>query len=587
MPYIRSRTTNSLSVPACPRGRLRAARVALFALACFAFFALAAPPTSLGQSPDRDLGAFRTFPYLVSPGDSSVVINWFTEAVEAGSLRVLPTSCDGPARRYESSPTSIPALEYTDAALTDTSRQSVRFTNRNVKHSVRLGGLTPGCRYRYRVRQSGTSYQDFFRTGPSPTSDGAVRFIAFADSETGPKGRTTHRRWLPGAQGAESSGRPDSVQRYLLTEFEGFRRNLEIIEERDPDFLLISGDIVQGGGYQRAWDEFFLQTAGPFGRLLSSTSVVPALGNWENTGGPYGGYAPEAIARGRSKFLAYFDAPPNNTSRYRGAYYRIDYGPVTVLTLDSSNGLPDSTDRDTNVNINASAYPADDLPDFNPGSDQWNWVVEQLRTARAAGQVVFVQFHHPPYTAGYHSLPLTVPGSSGQAGVPLRSYMPLFKKYGVAAVFSGHNESFTHSIVGGVHFYDVGVAGDGFGVPLDTLNEQYSWWQDFIDEQPTVRRHRALFQNPHRTWSAHHDSGEIWNGEQLVDGGKHYGHLEVNVKPVSGHEEYRVRLTPVYVFPVTNERGAVVRTERRLYDDQVSFTVDMSSRKSAHRQSQP
>jgi len=584
MLHVRSRTTNSHSVPARLLSR-GVARVALSVLACLAFLALGITPATSGQSPDHDLGVFRTFPYLVSPGDSSVVINWFTKAVEPGSLRVRPVSCGGSVGRYESSPTPIPALEYTDAALADTSRQSVMFANRNVKHSVRLSGLTPGCQYHYRVQQARSSYRDSFRTGPK--SGGAVRFVAFADSETGPKGRTTHRRWLPGAQGSGSTGRPDSVQRYFLTEFEGFRRNLDVIQQRNPDFLLISGDIVQGGGYQRAWDEFFLQTAGRFGQVFGSTPVVPALGNWENVGGPYGGYNPEAVARGRAKFLAYFDAPPNNNPRYRGAYYRIDYGPVTVLTLDSSNGLPDSTDRDTNININASTYPADDLPDVNPGSDQWNWVVEQLRTARETGQVVFVQFHHPPYTAGYHSLPLTVPGSSGQAGVPMQAYMPLFRQHGVAAVFSGHNESFSHSVIGGVHFYDVGVAGDGFGFPLDTLNKQYAWWQDFLEKRPTVRRHQDLFRNPHRVWSAHHDAQEVWSGAQLVDGGKHYGHLEVNVTPVSGREAYRVRLTPVYVFPVTDESGTVVRVERRIYEDQSSFTVDTSADSSVQSGAQP
>jgi hypothetical protein len=97
----------------------------------------------------------------------------------------------------------------------------------------------------------------------------------------------------------------------------------------------------------------------------------------------------------------------------------------------------------------------------------------QLRDARRKGQVIFVQFHHPPYSAGWHSLPLTMQGSSGQSGVPMRAYTPLFDEYGVAAVFSGHNESFEHSVVQGIHFYDVGVAGDGFGIPLDSTNARY------------------------------------------------------------------------------------------------------------------
>jgi 3',5'-cyclic AMP phosphodiesterase CpdA len=486
-----------------------------------------------------------------------------------------------------SRPEVVDALAYTDKARSDSAEHPPLFANRNVKHSVRLRGLLPDCRYRYRVRQSGATYRSEFRTGPGRAAAGrpanpkaggdSVRFVALADSETGPKGRTTRRRWAPGAQAAASTGRPDSVDRYLLTEFEGFRENLRVVEQRDPDFVLLPGDIVQGGGYQRAWDEFFLQTAGRFGQIFSSTPVLPALGNWENFGGPMGGYAPEAVARGRAKFRAYFDAPPNGNPDTRGAYYRVDYGPVTVLTLDSSNGLPDSTNRDTNVHINAATYPSDDLADVSPGSHQWNWAIRELQSARAEGQVIFVQFHHPPYTAGFHSLPLTLPGSSGQAGTPMQAYLPLFEKYGVSAVFSGHNESFTHSVVAGIHFYDVGVAGDGFGFPLDTRNADYDWWDGFLEERPAVRRHRAAFHNPHRHWVAHHDAPELWKGARLVDGGKHYGHLEVSVAPMPEQDAYRVRLIPAYAFPVTDSTGAVTGVERRVYDDRTSFVVTPSA----------
>jgi 3',5'-cyclic AMP phosphodiesterase CpdA len=615
-----------------------------------------------GPRAEREQGPFRVFPYLVSPGDSTMRVTWFTETAAPGSLRVAPANCPEasgwrPIERV-SRPSVVDALAYTEEARSDSAEHPPLYANRNVKHSIRLSGLVPGCRYRYRVRQSGATYRSGFRTGPgrppavkvrreaesgagseagseaesqaksqaagpapgSPAAGDSVRFVALADSETGPNGRTTRRQWAAGAQADESTGRPDSVDRYLLTEFEGFRANLDIIEKRDPDFVLMPGDLVQGGGYQRAWDEFFLQTAGRFGQLFSSTPVLPALGNWENFGGPMGGYSPPAIARGRAKFRAYFDAPPNGTPDARGAYYRVDYGPVTVLTLDSSNGLPDSTNRDTNVHINAATYPSDDLADVSPGSDQWNWAVRELRSARAEGQVIFVQFHHPPYTAGFHSLPLTFPGSSGQAGVPMQAYLPVFKKYGVAAVFSGHNESFTHSVVAGIHFYDVGVAGDGFGFPLDDRNADYDWWEDFLEERPAVRRHRAAFHNPHRRWVAHHDAPEHWEGARLVDGGKHYGHLEVSVVPVtdqpasgqsasrqsapgqsvsgqtassqpvpgsvSGQNTYRIRLTPVYAFPVTDSTGAVAGIERRVYDDRTSFVVTPPSGAAANASSE-
>ena len=525
---------------------------------------------ALGQEVERDHGPYRTFPYLVSPSDSSLVLNWFTESPTGGYVTLKSQRCLEKPVELSSVPQAVDILSYSDAELEDSSEFTDMFANVNYKHSVQLDSLKRGCMYSYTVEQNSRTYEAQFSMPPVSGSDDAVRFITFADSETDLSGRTTHRPWVPGAQAPESTGRPDSIDTYLLTEAEGFQRNLDAISERSPNFLLLSGDIVQGGGYQRAWDEFFFHTAGKFGNVLSSVPILPAIGNWENTGGAYGGYEPEAIARGRRKFQTYFDAPSNNNRDYRGFYYRIDYGPITVLTLDSSNGLPDSTDQDTNININNATYPGSDLPDINPGSEQWQWVEAQLRDARQKEQVIFVQFHHPPYTAGWHSLPLTAEGSAGQSGVPMRAYTPLFKTYGVVAVFSGHNESFERSVVEGIHFYDVGIAGDGFGFPLDRRNRQYSWWNDFLNNVPRVEAIADEFSNPHQAWVAHHDAPEHWNGSQLIDGGKHYGHLEVNVNP-QPNGDYAIRLTPVYIFPVTNSDGVVVDSERRTYKDEVNL----------------
>lgn len=502
---------------------------------------------------------FRVFPYLLRPSVTSIMVNWFTETAAPGTLLVVPREAPPvDTIRLESQPTKPPALGYTEKEERERSRFPDMFSGGNYKHSVHVRGLVPGRVYRYVVHQGRSSYEAHFQTAPPFGASEAVRFAVFADSEAGPAGRTTRRRWEPGAQASKSTGRPDTLERYLLTEAEGFQRNLRTIRRRAPDFIMLAGDIVQGGGYQLAWDEFFFHTAGKFGNVLSHVPLLPAVGNWENFGGKAyeNGYAPEAIQAGRAKYATYFDAPPNGTPAHRCFYYRTDYGPVTVLTLDSSNGRPDSTDQDTNVHINASTYPGDDLPDINPGSAQWQWAKRELRAARAAGQVIFVQFHHVPYSSGGHSLPLTAEGSSGQAGIPMRAYMPMFEEYGVAAVFSGHNESFEHSVVRGIHFYDVGVAGDGLGYALDRRDER--------------------FENPYRVWVAHHDAPERWRGAQLTDGGKHYGHLEVSVEPAAPGV-FKIRLTPVYVFPVTNERGHVTGVERRVYHEEVVFSYDRSA----------
>jgi hypothetical protein len=281
--------------------------------------------------------------------------------------------------------------------------------------------------------------------------------------------------------------------------------------------------------------------AGKFDDPLGSIPLAAAIGNWENFGARNGGYEPWAVAASRRKYAAYLDGPSNGDKNHQNFYHRIDMGPVTLITLDSSNGLPDNTDNDSNRNIDAAAYPGRDLVDAAPGARQWTWCLKELADARAKGQVIFVQFHHIPYSGGGHILPTTVEGSSGQAGLVMRAYTPWFQKYGVSAVFCGHNESFEWSAVGDVQFFDAGVAGDGLGRPID-------------DRDP-----RRL--NPWRRWTAHFDEPELWAGPQLVKGGKHYGHLEVEITREAG--KYKVTYQPVHSFPVTGDDGKVTRFERR------------------------
>lgn len=505
--------------------------------------------SSKGQN-NENLG-FRVYPYLLCPTPDGITVTWFTENETGGQLAIYPTDRQD-TLKFNSEPMEIKALAYSELEESERKQFPDMFVNKNFKHQVVVTGLQPNTSYKYKVFQNGESYAAGFKTAPLPDTRQPIRFIVYADSETDPQGRSLYRNWKTGPQAKESTGRPEEQKKYLVTEQEGYSENIKIIKKRNPDFLLISGDIVQGGGYQRAWDEFFFHNAGKFDNPLSFFPVIPAIGNWENYGARNGGYEPWAVAASRAKYASYFDAPSNNNPDYQNFYYRIDYGPVTILTLDSSNGLPDSTDQDTNININASTYPADDLPDINKGSDQWNWTIQQLKNAHRDGQIIFVQFHHIPYSSGGHILPLTARGSSGQAGVPMRAYTAEFKKYNVIAVFCGHNESFEHSLVEGIHFYDTGVSGDGFGYPQSKEDDR--------------------FINPYSRWTAHYDARELWKGKQLIDGGKHYGHLEVNIIPL-GNNKYEIKFFPVYSFPVTDKEGKVVDFERRVYDDKVSFGI--------------
>ncbi len=563
--------------------------------------------------------AFRIEPYLQQPSETGMLINWFTETGEAGLLTVTGPGLPAPLQ-LTSTPEFQPLLSYTQVELDQGAAGEIPlFANSNYKHSIAVDGLQPNSTYTYAVSQGGTSFDASFRTAPTRDDWNQVRFIALADSETEPQGRTRNRLWFPGNQATGSLGRPASlppamndgpsspfVDGYLVTETEGFNQNLRIIEQRDPDFIVFPGDIVQGGGYQPGWDEFFRHTAGEFTNVLSERPILPAYGNWENFGAANGGYTidPDTGENwpmvSREKYKVYFDAPSNGTPEHQDNYYRVDYGPVTIITIDSSNGEPDLNfsqagtpglaDTDTQFNFSRQQYESVEsvpnpsaLSDFNPGSTQWNWVLDQLQDARDDGQVIFVQFHHVAYSTGFHSLPADDPRTSGQSGTPLRQYQEFFEEFGVAAVLSGHNEQFERSFVDldgdgiGVHHYDVGMAGDGFGVPFSNpLFDSIPGFEDIDINQV----------NPFRSWTADIEEGELWlevtdeNGETfvtLVDGGKHYGHLEIELVKLPDDHAFQalLTLTPVYSFPILDaDFQAVGDTERRVYGDVIRLFID-------------
>ena len=571
---------------------------ALGAAAALAFAALAGAPASAATED------FRIQPYLQSPTSSSMLVTWFSWEAEPGELEV-------PGREpLVSSPELQEHLDWTDnnrQQAVDNPEWGDWFREgRNYRHQVLVEGLEPGTTYEYTVRQGDSEVTSTLTTAPTREDWDHIRFTAMSDSETEPAGRVTHREWVPGVV-AEGSARPSAtdslwaqtfgsedrqgerILRYALTEDEGFAANMGIVAERDPDLMLFAGDLVQGGGFQPAWDEWFRYLSGDAGRTAQSRPVVTAIGNWEPYGASDGAYTIPAVIDGRASYRSYFTPPSNGTPEHQSNYHRVDYGPLTVLTLDSTKGLPDDhrdnypegerlTGReftgpgtDTQSSYTSTAYEeggGTDLSPYNPGSVQWEWAVAQLADAREQGQVVVVQFHHAPYSSGEHGLPMNHAESSGQGGPPMRVYSELFEEYGVAAVISGHSEMFERSFVdvdgdgNGINYYDVGVAGDGL------RGERH--------ENGNLLSEPLLEYNPYRVWSADQFEPEVWDGEVLVDGGKHYGHLEVNLERSLARSQgvaATMTLTPVYSFPLLDEDLTVLGTERRTYDDEVVLLI--------------
>lgn len=463
---------------------------------------------------------YRVRPYLQNPQPQSISVVWVSLTPAAGTVRCWEGSRLVAER--ESHPKPASQLGYEEW-------ESQTFFGGNPPphgwlQEVQIGGLQPGHRYHYEVEQCGQTVQAEFHTPPQGRK--AVHFVAYADCETEPESSGARVNWDP----------PQSKEKrpYLVDQTDGYAAHLRLIGEEKPDFVVIAGDIVESGGEQRDWDEFWKQT----GPLAASIPILGCLGNHDYFGGPKNGqYQTPASEKAVAKFLSYFRWPDNGApDPQKGRYGRVDYGPVTIIALDANNGLPQGSHQDSNHYLREDS-PA---PDYHPGSPQYRWLEAQLEQAHAQHQWIFVAFHQCPYSSGIHTGP-----EDPLCSLPLRCLTPLFLKYQVDALLCGHDEMMERSEVRGeghiLQVYDVGVGGDGLRGPER--------------------------ENPYSKFLAHRDSPEQWKDGILIDGGKHYGHLEVKVVPQA--DGWEATLTPVYNFPVCDREGRVVRWERRIYPDVV------------------
>jgi len=525
-----------------------------FSTALFATLLAAASTAGERQEPVQAAGgdlAFRVRPYVQNPAPDGMTLTWFSRSPNPGTVRLLPrTGRLSVPRTTVSSPQAAPELAYHPleaALLPDGAPVSPPY-----RHEVRLEGLSAGTRYEYRVFQDGEEAGGRFRTPRA--GDTPLRFIVYADSETEPESTGKPAAW-PGTD-------PATAERvYPVDQSTGYRENLAVIAARRPDFVAIAGDLVQSGGEQRDWDEFWRHN----GELAASVPIFPALGNHEYFGGPggLGKYANPDSERAVAKYLAYFDLPGNGAAAHRERYYSVTIGPVTLVVLDGNDAHPHRSVHDPNWRLQGE-QAGEAAPDWRPGSAQFRWLEGELAKAQAGSRFTFVMFHNCPYSSGVHGqIPGEGEGQDILSGVPLRELSPLFLRRGVDALLTGHDEMYEHSVLYGaevladgsevpqeLHVYDVGVGGDGLRGPV-----------------PGV-------ENPARVFLAHTDAPEIWSDDgALLDGGKHYGHLEVNIERNAGGS-WQARLDMVYLFPVAGPGGAVERFERRVYADSVILAGD-------------
>jgi len=179
------------------------------------------------------------------------------------------------------------------------------------------------------------------------------------------------------------------------------------IVAQTPDFVLHTGDLVAMGTATHLWETFFEIER----ELMARIPLFPALGNHEGN---------------NPRYFDLFYLPGNER------WYAFDYGNARFICLQ-----------------------VDGFAEFGPKGEQYAWLEETL--AANTQPWLFVTFHVPPYSSARDDLENDV----------RQTLVPLFERYGVDVVFSGHEHNYERNEVSGITY----VVTAGGGAPLYALQE--------------------------------------------------------------------------------------------------------------------
>lgn len=352
-------------------------------------------------------------PYLQNISSDAVTIIWWTDlSFKNGTSKVEYSKASESERLF----TSIASEE--DAEVT--AMEGL------YKQQARLDSLEPGISYTYcTVNGDGQNIikSDQISFSLVPNNPIEFSFVLIGDGQPGTK---------------------DVAEKYRNTFFAA--------KKEAPDIVFCTGDEVDQGA-QGQWEIFLRDIICSNGSGTGIASTIPiqmVVGNHEIYEKDQGGYPGGNLSTAMKRFKAICDNPDNESSndQWKERYYAFGYGPSYFIILDANNTSSDEYDN--------HEYLGDgETPDWEPGSEQYNWMIEQLKYAKTKYPFTFVLFHPAPFSRGIHGAP-----REPQTGHKLRVLDPIFRKYRVDAVFTGHDHIVERSVTGpGAFFkkYDRGM----------------------------------------------------------------------------------------------------------------------------------
>lgn len=188
-------------------------------------------------------------------------------------------------------------------------------------------------------------------------------------------------------------------------------------ETINPDFVLTTGDMVPSGGGKvgAGYYEILTKDAGP---AMRKRPWWPAIGNHELAGNPITGK----------------DALKDDSEQLRKNQSTGIENFKTFYHLDSDS---------YGFEFRNCYFIA--LPFKHPAGKQLDWLEDELKNASESKKHIIVFDHTPFYTVGAKSV-----GEVPNTETPVTA---LFKKYGVNAVFSGHDHGYYRTVRSGIPYF--------------------------------------------------------------------------------------------------------------------------------------
>ncbi|MCE5256563.1 MAG: metallophosphoesterase [Spirochaetaceae bacterium] len=207
---------------------------------------------------------------------------------------------------------------------------------------------------------------------------------------------------------------------------------LQGIAAHNPDAFFLLGDIVENGSQSVSWN----QALGDLEALIPRVPIRPVMGNHDALLGGQYAYKKIFFPKGFSS---------NSGSPY---YYSIDAGAAQIIVLDMLWGTEQF------------------------GKRQKDWLEKTLQAADPSKPVIVLS-HCYYYGSGYDDPTWGQPWYDHYQTIP--AVVPLFEKYGVDLVVSGHNHYQEYLEHNGVHYAIIGAMG-GISDPPPTYFSPASKW---------------------------------------------------------------------------------------------------------------